>query len=627
MVALWSLEDNLYENQNPLEVAQPRQALATIVPCAGGQIGRGIGELRSTDKCPPASWRSTRNSVWHAERQWLQSPLHENRRSGSVNTQYRRDSTHMKIVAGSIALSLWVTLAGSSSAWAQDARPLPAALAAGAIRSGDASMARGGGENFGWVVGPYVGQCVQAYQAWKDPAWLDAAVQIADYAISKMLPGPDGYKGWVGTYGNNTWADVHVSDAILCHNMLALAELVLKDPDLKRKYGEAARKYVDLTQRDLFAKWDARGTWKEDGPYGGYVQWDTFCSKGEPNVWKKAKTPDGQGEFNAVSIPFNKQDHVGLCALRLYRITGDAKYRDKAQKIFAFEKSRMLLVDDSYYVWNYWEAFYPGDVDLAKKDTLHWMNVHGHRNYQAEQAEMCVEAYHTGLVFDKTDIERMTHTNLKVMWNGAKADPQWINSNGRLPEPKYSEEQLKAIAAENAAAPEKAGTLWTCLLDFDQTARDLYELRFKNANPRDAQLAIRKAYYENVTARRPVGFERRYCAEKDARVFDFPFHSCKSLTVATVLPSVVKNGSKAILLSKCRIPQEVEVALYSADGKMRVSSIYKGKVEGAPDGHAGILIVPWDPSSAAQSKPLQGPFRIRWTGVDGYREFPITVAP
>jgi hypothetical protein len=533
----------------------------------------------------------------------------------------------MKIVAKSAALSLLaIMLVGVSSAWAQDAKPSPEAMATGAIRSGDASMGRGGGENFGWVVGPNIGECVQAYQAWKDTAWLDAAVRISDYAIGKMLPGPDGYKGWVGTYDGDVWADVHVSDAILCHNMLAFSELVLKGPELKKKYGEAAQKYVDLAKRDLFEKWDARGTWKEDGPYGGYVQWDTFCTKAEPNVWKKAATPAGQGEFNEVSIPFNKQDHMGICALRLFRITGEAKYRDKAQKIFAFEKSRMLLVDDSYYVWNYWEALYGADVDLAKKDTLHWMNVHGHRNYQAEQAEMCVEAYHTGVVFDRTDIERMANTNLKVMWNGDKADPKWINSNGKLREPRYTEEQLKAIAAETAAAPEKAGTLWTCLLDFDQTARDIHEGRLKGGSGRDAGLAIRKAYYENVTAKRPVGFERLYCAEKDAKVFDFPFHSCKSLTVAAALPSIVKGGTKAILLSKCRIPQDVEVALYSGDGKTLVQDIYKGHVEGAPDGHAGILIVQWGPATASQSKPLHGPFRIRWTGVDGYREFPITVA-
>jgi hypothetical protein len=26
-----------------------------------------------------------------------------------------------------------------------------------------------------------------------------------------------------------------------------------------------------------------------------------------------------------------------------------------------------------------------------------------------------------------------------------------------------------------------------------------------------------------------------------------------------------------------------------------------------------------------QVKPLKGAYRIRWTGVDGYREFPVTV--
>ena len=52
--------------------------------------------------------------------------------------------------------------------------------------------------------------------------------------------------------------------------------------------------------------------------------------------------------------------------------------------------------------------------------------------------------------------------------------------------------------------------------------------------------------------------------------------------------------------------------------------IHQGKIDGGTDGHAGIFILQWDPASS-KDKPLKGDYRIRWTGVDGYREFPVTV--
>ncbi len=96
--------------------------------------------------------------------------------------------------------------------------------------------------------------------------------------------------------------------------------------------------------------------------------------------------------------------------------------------------------------------------------------------------------------------------------------------------------------------------------------------------------------------------------------------------MAAVLPSIVKKGASTIILCKSRIPQDpFEVALYSADGKDKLLAIHQGKIDGGLDGHAGIFILQWDPASS-QDKPLSGDYRVRWTAVDGYREFPVTVA-
>ena len=392
----------------------------------------------------------------------------------------------------------------------------------------------------------------------------------------------------------------HVGDAIIFAPMLSFAEVVLKDPELKKKYGEAAEKYVDLAKRDLFEKWDKRGTWKEDRAWGCYIDWGMVSTKAHPDVWKKDTEP-------SIAESLNKNNHMGVCALRLFRITGEEKWRERAFKIFAYIKSRFQLVDEdgfSYYVWNYWEPFGPESADLAKKDTRLWMNVHGGRPYAAGEIGQMVEAYNTGVVFDKTDIERFLNTNLKVMWNGDKVHPHFSNSNWKLPMP---------LGPDGKPLPPEvnspAGQLWTGLSQFSQEIRDLAGGRGRDA-----------------ASERPPSFDRLYCAEKDAKVFDWPYyHSCKSLTVAAVLPSIVKKGNSAILLCKARIPQDpFEIALYSADGKKKVLVIHQGKIDGGLDGREDTFILQWDPASTKE-KPLKGDYRIRWTGVDGYREFPVTV--
>jgi hypothetical protein len=499
-------------------------------------------------------------------------------------------------------MGLAAVFAGGATALAQEDRS-PEALFQQIMRDVNRNIPQNGaGEQFGWGISYYAGGFVQGYQRTKDIAWLDGAQKLSEYCVEKMLTGPDGYKGWIGDdlSGRGTWADNHVGDAIIVAPMLSFAEVVLKDPGLKKKYGEAARKYVELAKRDLFEKWDKRGTWKEDRAWGCYVDWGMVSSKAHPDVWKKDTGP-------CIAEPFNKNNHMGVCALRLFRITGEEKWRDRAFKIFAYTKSRFQLVDEdgfSYYVWNYWEAFGPESVDLAKKDTRHWMNVHPGRPYAAGEIGQMVEAYNTGVVFDKTDIERFINTNLKVMWNGDKAKPHFSNSNWKLPMPLGPDGKSLPPEVNSSAAQ-----LWTGLSQFSQEVRDLAGGRGRGA-----------------ASEHPHSFDRLYCAEKDAKVFDWPcYHSCKSLTVAAVLPSVVKKGTSTIILCKARIPQDpFEVALYSADGKDKLLVIHQGKIDGGLDGHAGIFILQWDPASSKE-KPLTGAYRIRWTGVDGYREFPVTV--
>ncbi|MBN2326002.1 MAG: hypothetical protein JXR73_02535, partial [Candidatus Omnitrophica bacterium] len=284
------------------------------------------------------------------------------------------------------------------------------------------------GEGLCWHAAYDMGRFMEGYKKTRDADFLDAAVQYYDALIEKMHRSPDGYEGWVGPYiyDEDYICDVHIGDAILITPMLEFCEIVLKreDDGIIHKYQNKAQQYLNLAKKHLIEKWDQRGTWHEDGPYGAYASWDQYMTQDNLDQWRKLPAIKSN-----LTLPFNKQNSMAIACLRIFRITGEEAYREKALKIFNFMKSRMCLFHD-HYVWNYWEPFGAWDIEDASKNRLrHWVNVHPYRNYQSGEIYEIAEAYHSGLTFTQKDIEKIINTNLKVMWNGDSEKPSWRNSN------------------------------------------------------------------------------------------------------------------------------------------------------------------------------------------------------
>jgi hypothetical protein len=466
------------------------------------------------------------------------------------------------------------------------------------------------GENFCWHARVGLDRYVDNYDLTKDTKWLDAGIKYYDFLIGKMETDPDGYKGWIGVYGydDNYWQDALVGDAILLEGILNFSVLVLEDKSLKSKYQDKANSYVEIAKRDFIEKWDKRGCWIDDGPYGTYIEFNKYLKSDNLKEWILAPEASRSG----ISHPFNKQMDVGQVCLRLYRITGDKIYRDRAEKIFFTAKSHFQYFDD-HYCWNYYEPLYPGDVDLGKKDTRHGVWVHPWRSgYQASEVDKIAEAYNYGIVFDEEDIKRIINTNLNVMWNKDKKNPRFISSNGL-----GADNDTSGIAAFQKAyghsnVTKNAGELWTGLLDFDQTIRDLYELRFKND-----QTSVEYLRYKNSVLVNPPGFKRKY-VKGEVTVPVVNFTESKELNLATVLPHIITNEKKSIIICKSWIPGELQIDVYSTDGK-KVSSLYRGKIS------EGISMITWDGKDPAKKETYKGDYKIRWTIGNGYREFPIVI--
>jgi hypothetical protein len=347
----------------------------------------------------------------------------------------------------------------------------------------------------------------------------------------------------------------------------------------------------------------------DDGPYGCYIEFSKYLRPGNLKEWFTPAVSRG-----GTSHPFNKQMEVGQVSLRLYRLTGMKKYKDRAEKIYFTAKSHFQFFND-HYVWNFKDPLVPADVDLVKNDTKHWCDVHmWWAMYQAGEVAKIVEAYNYGIVFTKEDIQRIINTNLKVMWNGDRVNPVYINSNGKGTAHDTTGRASFLRGNGHSNPFYDAGDLWSGLLPFDQTIRDLYELRFKGNTESPRFLAYKKTVLAN-----PPSFERKF-VKGEVNVPEIRFTESRDLYLATALPSVLPKDGKTILICKSRNPGDLQIDLYSKDGKKKIVNLKNGSAA-----KERVFIFTWDGKDPEGKKALKGDYVVRWTINGGYREFPVHI--
>lgn len=463
------------------------------------------------------------------------------------------------------------------------------------------------GEPFCWHAKGAMSQFISYYNLTKNTAWLDAGIKYYDFLVGKMATSPDGYKGWVGGRGKY-WNDVLVGDALLMEGLLKFSILVLEDKQLKSLYKEKADSYIELAEKHFYEKYDNRGTWIDDGPYGAYIGHTKYVLEGDLTKWVTRPGESGVG----MSPPFNKQMDAGLVFLLLHHATGKKEYHERAQKIYLTAKSHFQFFDN-HYRWNYFEPLVPTDVDLKRKETRHGVWVHPWRSgYTAREVGQIVEAYHYGVVFDKTDIQRLINTNLNMMWNKDRVNPRFISSNGQGAAKDTTGRAAFRKTFGHSNETKDSGELWTALLDFDQTIRDLYELRFKDKN------SVEYLEYKNTTLKNPPSFQRKY-AKGTVKVPKVDFTESKDLYMATVLPHNVKKDQDAIIVCKSWTPGELKVDLYSDKGK-KLATLFTERIQ-----KEKTVVHAWNGKDPITGKAYKGNYKVRWSIGDGYREFPVVL--
>jgi len=199
-----------------------------------------------------------------------------------------------------------------------------------------------------------------------------------------------------------------VHDGIVLTPIALFCAAVHDDTSLAPTYREAAKRYLQIMETQLLPKWEPY--WR-DLPDGSGL----YIAQNDPAQ-----------RFPEASLPHNQYLALGRTFIALYRITGNARYRERAQRMARFFKRNLRLVGE-HYEWNYWD--YAGSWDTDARAMAHVEDT----SHGAIDVGFALDAYDASIVFDRQDLERFAHTVSDVMWNGSEEKPRvgaTVNAKG-----------------------------------------------------------------------------------------------------------------------------------------------------------------------------------------------------
>jgi len=484
----------------------------------------------------------------------------------------------------------------AGTAYAQEAvaEPDPAAYHRRVMANGRLRTS-GTGEGFCWHAASAADDFLDAYEAFKNPKWLEMAETYYDWCLTKLQKDPDGYEGWIGTpIDGGTSAqgiDAVVGDAILCKPLVRFAEIVLKkEPQLKARFGKTAERYVHMATRICWEKWNRRGCYYRDAAgWGSYSTYPRLIDL-KAGTWIDAPS-------RHISNNLNKHYSMSMVLLRLWRITGKPEYRERCLEVFGRAKVMWRhYPDDDRVVWNFWMPHAP--YDLEGRAPKSWVAVHpGRAGYQAGEVRNWVEVYDSGLVFDRADLERIIRTNHWMM--PAEGRAKWRSADGTT----------------------EAGTLWSALARFDGKIRSMYEAQLRAGDTPTNR--IRLAYLQRVVLKGDPWARRGAADASKVEVAKAPLQPGRNIQMSVVIPDTVETAADSRIQCACKTAAAgtLKIELLDESGRRTLGTLAEVEVGERQEFHAPF----WDGTNPATGARKVGQYQIRWSLAGESRTAPVWV--
>jgi len=274
-----------------------------------------------------------------------------------------------------------------------------------------------------WVELKQMNMSLVAYELSRDVTHLrDFAAALASLRAS-LRKGPDGFLGWRGkpikSLRDPAHPDAEIDEIQTSFRAVAVlsrfVEIVEAEDRLRSEFGHLRPALIDLMENHLVRKWEARGYWVDLGDRGGVYRWNAAYLPGKAGI----------------SLPWEKLSIMVDGLLGLYRATGNDDHMRKAVMIGTRHK-RCMQMKDGRYLWYNWVP--AGKWDVHPDDPAKWKSWLGRSpiaGWYSAEAGIAVALYHHGVVFDRTDIERILKTQMEVCWNGDAESPEYLNVEGK----------------------------------------------------------------------------------------------------------------------------------------------------------------------------------------------------
>lgn len=315
------------------------------------------------------------------------------------------------------------------------------------------------------------------YEVTGDTAYLDRQLDLAERAFRKRdidLAAATGdqakytdyqrnrvMKAWgTGNYSKGQYTCWAVHAGMVCFPMAEMVRIVRAGGEKTAAYSTRAEALVPLIEEAL-TEFDSE--WR-DGP------------------------EVGQGYYlfpNGSILPLNQQNAPGRALFVLSELTGKQEYRDKADKLAAFMKSKLTHVaDGDHYLWAY-SPKTPTGPPSSGEDVSHG----------AINAHFMYLAWSYGSVFDDTDMARLTRTFTDALYLG---NGQFAGTVG-------------GAAANDKYTPQLPR--WCALARFDPRVEQ-FMLEYVGAHPKGSPGAL-----SNTTGAMAYGYlmRARMLREQDAQ--------------------------------------------------------------------------------------------------------------
>jgi hypothetical protein len=275
-------------------------------------------------------------------------------------------------------------------------------------------------EGFAWVEFPYLNCLLDAYELTGNVQYLDTFKNAFALFTAILETGDDGFKGWYGKpippRRPADRPDLRIDELQMNFRAIAVLsrwiDLARRQPDYASANQATITEYLDLMERHLFPKWDARGFFADLNTEGGVYRGLDYplCNPVKPGT----------------TLSHEKSSIAVNGLLGLYKVTGNSLYMRRAIQLGTRFK-HCLSVKDGHYEWMSWEPAGTWDVNPAKEDAwiIGWIAPDPKAEWYITSVSIAVNLYQYGLVFDDEDMNRFIATQKTRCWNGDMEKPQY----------------------------------------------------------------------------------------------------------------------------------------------------------------------------------------------------------